>query len=158
METDIKQDLHQHQQQSVLTGVWHFVLHFVEMCLAMCIGGITLIFLFFWGATQIGFPDLIHRFPALSIMVIAIILTAVMTVWMRIRGMSWRLTIEMSSTSIILGIFLIALSWLGAIPQSDMLEWVKRLACLVMLVPMLLRLDHYTGRMDHSKHGMHPMH
>ena len=153
METEIKHDVHQHQQQSVLASVWYFTLHVVEMCLAMCIGGITLIILFFAGAAQIGYPNLLQRFPALSIMMIAIILSVVMTAWMRFRGMSWRLTAEMSSTTIILGILLVGLNWLGTISQSDMLEWMKVLACPVMLVPMLLRFDHYAGRMDHRHHA-----
>jgi hypothetical protein len=39
------------------------------------------------------------------------------------------------------------------IPASDLFEWVTRLACPVMLVPMLFRLDFYTGSMGHHAHA-----
>jgi hypothetical protein len=39
------------------------------------------------------------------------------------------------------------------IPVSDLFEWVTRLACPVMLVPMLFRLDLYTGSMGHHAHA-----
>jgi len=155
METDSEHSVHHHMQQSAFMGVWHFVRHFVEMCLAMCIGGIPLIVLFFWGAAKIGYPDLIGQAPELSIMVIAVILSLVMTAWMRFRGMEWRPTLEMSSTSIVLGILLVGLGWLGILSNSDQIEWLKTLACPVMLIPMFLRLDLYTGRAGHSMHAAH---
>jgi len=160
METDIKHEIHQpqHQEQSLFASVWYFVRHYIEMCLAMCIGGIPLIFLFFWGAARLGYPDFVQRFPELSIMVIGIILSLIMGAWMRIRGMTWRLSLEMGSTTILLGILLVGLSGLGILQRSSQLEWMKLLACPVMLIPMFIRLDHYSGRMDHSLHSMHAMH
>lgn len=146
---------HAHQQQSVFVSAGHFILHFLEMCAAMCIGGVPLIYLFFWGAGKIGYPDLVQRFPELSYLVIALILSLVMTAWMRFRGMAWRPTLEMASTTIILWIVLAVLGWLGILTKSSELEWLKSLACPVMLIPMFLRLDHYTGRMSHSMHAAH---
>ena len=145
-------------QQSIVSRVGHFVLHYVEMCLVMCIGGITLNVLFFVGAAQLGYTNLPERYPELSILIIGILLALPMAAWMRFRGHDWRTNLEMSSTSIILAVLLIGAAWLGVIPKSDMLEWIKILACPVMLIPMLLRLDHYTGRMDHSIHSMHAAH
>ena len=55
----------------------------VEMCLAMCIGGIPLNVLFFVGAAQLGYPDLIDRFPEFSILVVGILLGLPMAAWMR---------------------------------------------------------------------------
>jgi len=52
-----------------------------------------------------------------------------------------------------LGIGLVALGTLGLIPASDLFEWMTRLACPVMLVPMLFRLDLYTGSMGHHAHA-----
>src|SRR5512141_2597361 len=118
METDIKHEIHHHPQQSLFASAWHFVRHLIEMCLAMCIGGIPLIILFFWGASRLGYPDLVQRLPGLSIMVIGIILSLIMIAWMRIRGMTWRLSLEMGSTTIILGIVLVGLSGHGILPRS----------------------------------------
>jgi hypothetical protein len=52
-----------------------------------------------------------------------------------------------------LGIVLIALGSLGLAPVSDVFEWMTRLACPVMLVPMLFRVKLYTGSMDHHAHA-----
>jgi len=144
---------HHHQQQSVWSKVFHFVIHFVEMCLAMCIGGITLNVLFFRGAAQLGYTNLLEGYPELSILIIGILLAIPMAAWMRFRGHDWRMTLEMSATSIILAILLIGAAWLGVMPKSAMVEWIKVLACPLMLIPMLLRLDHYT--VSHASHQHH---
>jgi hypothetical protein len=145
---------HHHPQQSMLSRVWRFLLHYVEMCLAMCIGGIPLNVLFFLGAAQLGYPDLIERFPELSILMIGILLALPMAAWMRFRGHDWRSNLEMSGSTIILAIVLIGAAWIGALPRSGLLEWIRGLACPVMLIPMLLRLDLYTGH--HAAHSQRP--
>jgi hypothetical protein len=144
-----------HPQQSLLSHVWHFVRHFVEMCLAMCIGGITLNVLFFLGAAQLGYADLVGQYPEFSILMIGILLAIPMAAWMRFRGHEWRTNLEMSSTSIMLAILLIGAAWLGVIPKSGMLEWMTSLACPVMIIPMLFRLDLYTA--DHAAHARHAL-
>ncbi|RPI87949.1 MAG: hypothetical protein EHM41_03070 [Chloroflexi bacterium] len=144
---------HHHPKPSIFSRTWHFVLHYVEMCLVMCIGGYTLNYLFFTGAAQLGYTNLIERYPEFSILMIGILLAIPMAVWMRIRGHEWRINLEMASTSIILAILLIVVYWLEVIPQSDMLVWLKRLACPIMLIPMLFRLDLYTG--SHASHAQH---
>jgi hypothetical protein len=134
---------------SRLSQIGHFIWHFVQMCLACCIGGVTLSVLFFGGAALIGYPDLIQRFPELSTLVIAFNVSLPMAAWMRFRGMEWRPTLEMASTTMVVGVLLIGLAWLGIVPRSSLLEWLTGLACPVMLIPMLLRLDLYTGRKGH---------
>lgn len=146
---------HHHPQQSVFSRVWHFGLHYLEMCVAMCVGGITLNVLFFTGAAQLGYTNLLERYPEFSILMIGILLAIPMAVWMRIRGHDWRSNLEMSTTSIILAILLIGAYWLGVISQSGMLEWIKALACPVMLIPMMFRLDLYTG--SHASHARQTM-
>jgi hypothetical protein len=132
-----------------LSQIGHFVWHFVQMCLACCIGGFILCFLFFGSAALIGYPNLIHQFPELSTLVIAILVAVPMAAWMRFRGMEWRPTLEMAAAPIVLGVLLIGLAWLGIVPKSNLIEWLTRLVCPVMLIPMLFRLDLYTGRKDH---------
>lgn len=61
-------------QPSRLSQIGDFLWHFVQICLACCIGGITLSVLFFGGAALIRYPDLIHQFPELSTLVIAFLL------------------------------------------------------------------------------------
>ena len=133
----------------LVAQVGHFLWHFVQMCLACCIGGVTLSVMFFGGAALIGYPDLIQRFPELSTLMIAFFLALPMAAWMRFRGHESRLTWEMAATPIVLGILLIGLAWLGIVPRSTLIEWLTRLACPVMLIHMLFRLDLYTGRKGH---------
>jgi hypothetical protein len=129
--------------------IGHFIWHFVQMCMACCIGGVTLSVLFFGGAALMGYPNLIQRFPELSTLVIAFFLALPMAAWMRFRGHEWRPTLEMAATPIVLGILLIGLAWLGIVPRSSVFGWLTGLACPVMLIPMLFRLDLYTGRKGH---------
>ncbi len=131
----------------------HFLLHLLEMCVTMCVGAVILSFAFFGGAALIGYPDLVRQAPAFATLVLAINLTVPMVAWMRFRRHEWRPTLEMGGATLALGILLIAAGWLGIIPVSDLFEWEIRLACPVMLVAMLFRLDLYTGRMSHHAHA-----
>jgi hypothetical protein len=141
------------QIPEVIARAGYFIWHLVEMCLAMCIGGIPLIILFFVGAAQIGYPNLLERFPELSVLVIGFTLSLPMTAWMRFRGHEWRPTLEMASTTIVLGIVLVGLGWFGVLSKSSLFEWMTRLACPVMIIPMLFRLDIYTSH--HARHQHH---
>jgi len=68
-----------------LRKVGHFLWHYVQMCMACCLGGVTLGFAFFGGAALLGYPDLIGQAPFFSTLVLAIILTIPMVGWMRGR-------------------------------------------------------------------------
>jgi hypothetical protein len=115
--------------------------------------GRILTFAFFGGTALLGYPDLFTQAPYLATLVLAINLSVAMVAWMRFRHHDWRPTLEMAGTSMATGIVLIALGSLGTIPVSEVFEWLTRLACPVMLIPMLLRLDLYTGGMDHHAHA-----
>jgi energy-converting hydrogenase Eha subunit A len=123
------------------------------VCIACCVGGVTLGFAFFGGAALLGYPDLILKAPFFSTLVLAIILTVPMVAWMRFRHHGWRPSLEMGAATMGLGIVVIAAGALGLVPVSGMFEWVASLACPVMLVPMLLRLNLYTGGMNHQAHA-----
>src|SRR4051794_24192054 len=113
--------------KAFLRKVSHFVLHYLEMCLACCVGGVTLGIAFFGGAALLGYPDLIVQAPYFSTLMLAIILTARMVAWMRFRRHGWRPSLEMGSATMGLGIVMITLGTIGLFPVSDMFEWVTRL-------------------------------
>jgi hypothetical protein len=138
--------------KTALRKVGRFVLHYLEMCMACCVGGVTVGFAFFGGAALVGYPDLIPKAPFFSTLVLAIILTVPMVAWMRFRHHGWRPSLEMGAATMGLGIVVIALGTLGLIPVGGMFELVASLACPVMLVPMLVRLNLYTGSMNHRTH------
>ena len=147
---------HKVQMPGFVVRSGYFIWHLLEMCLAMCIGGVPLIVLFFIGAAKIGYPDLIEQSPELSVLVIGFILSLPMLAWMRFRGHEWRPTLEMASTTIVLGSLLVGLVWLGVLAKSSLLEWMRTLACPAMLIPMFFRLDIYTAHhADHSRHSVH---
>src|SRR5215204_3508753 len=135
--------------RTFLRKAGHFVLHYLEMCLACCVGGVTLGVAFFGGAALIGYPDLIVQAPVFSTLALTVILTLPTLGRMRFRHHGWRPSLEMGSATLGLGIVLVAFGAVGLVPIGAMFEWVTRLACPVMLIPMLLRLNHYTGGMDH---------
>jgi hypothetical protein len=141
------------QPRTFLRKVGRFLLHYLEMCIACCVGGVTLSVAFFGGAALIGYPDLIVQAPVFSTLALAIILTVPMVGWMRFRHHGWRLSLEMGSATLGLGIVLVAFGGVGLVPIGAMFEWVTSLACPVMLIPMLLRLNLYTGGMDHHAHA-----
>jgi hypothetical protein len=86
---------------SLAAQVWHFARHYLEMCAAMCIGGVILnALVFVVGPALIGYPDLRQQAPGLALAVDAFLFTLPMAAWMRIRGMAWRPTLEMSGATV----------------------------------------------------------
>jgi len=146
---------HKVQVPGVVARTGYFLWHFFEMCLTMCLGGIAINVLFFWGAAQVGYPNLFEKFPEFSLLAIGINLAVPMTFWMRFRGHDWRSTLEMASTSILLPILLIGAARLDIIPENSRFEWLTELACPVMLIPMLFRLNLYTLHHDRHQHQAH---
>jgi hypothetical protein len=116
--------------------------------MVMCVGGIGLSVLFFGGAQLLGYTNLPDRAPVLSALVVAVNLSLPMAAWMRFRGMSWRLALEMSGATMLVGLTLIVGYWLGLVAQSSLIEVQTTLACPVMLAVMLARFRLYS-----SPHG-----
>jgi hypothetical protein len=142
-----------HRPPSGRTQVGHFLRHYLEMCAAMCLGEAVLDVLFFGGAWLIWHANLISQFPELSTLVIAFNMSVPMIAWMRFRGMEWRPTLEMSGAMFVEAIVLIGVSWLGIITKSSLVFWQEALMMPIMLIPMLFRLDLYTGRVGHRAHA-----
>lgn len=126
-----------------------FALHYVEMCVAMCVGFAIGDAIFFGLAGLVGYSRPFSELPVLSVLVVTVSMTVPMTGWMLYRGMAWRVVAEMSAAMPVLAAALLCLSWIGAIPMSAMAPAEHGLMMLAMLVPMLLRLDFYTGCANH---------
>lgn len=138
--------------------IWNFARHFLEMCVAMCLGGSVLnLLLFQTGPSLIGYADPRLQFPELSLLLMAAIYLLPMVLWMRFRGMAWRPIAEMSGAAIGLAVVLIALAVFGVMTRTTLREWSLAFcmpACVVMLGAMLFRLNLYTGRTGHHMgHG-----
>jgi len=137
----------------VAKPVGRFGFHFAEMCAVMCLGGGLLIGLFFGAATVLGFSEMREELPALSALIIAAILAGAMVVWMRLRRMSWRSTLEMAGSSVASGLVLIVGYWIGIVPEDALLPSVCLVACVAMLAVMLFRIPLYSS--SHSDNHAH---
>jgi hypothetical protein len=145
---------------SLARRVWNFVRHFLEMCIAMCIGLAILDAVYLWLAGRFGVTDPYLRFPELTVAVVAVNMTAPMVALMRFRGMDWGLVWEMSGAMVAEAALILGAYWLGVLQNvavgntTTLWLWQHGLMMPVMLVPMLLRLDHYTSAMhDTQTHG-----
>ena len=143
-----------------LAPIGRFVLHGIEMCLAMCIGAIGLNVLIWGGAALLGFADLTQRFPVSSALVITATLSLPMAAWMRFRGHDWRHTIEMSGATVVVGLLIVGAFWFGVVAKSNLIEWQLSLACPVMFAMMLLRFPFYSRghAAHHAEHAAHDAH
>jgi hypothetical protein len=130
----------------------HFLRHYLEMCAPMCVGFAVGDLIYFWAAGLFGYSEPFRELPELSVMVVTFTMTAPMVAWMLFRGMPRRETAEMAAAMPVLAIALLALGWLAIVPKGDLALLEHGLMMPAMLVPMVLRLDLYTGRAGHSRH------
>ena len=139
--------------------VWQFVRHFLEMCAAMCIGAAVLGVVYTWAAGLFGITNPYLRFPELSALVLAFNMTTPMVAWMRFRGMAWVPIAEMSAAMVVEAVAILGVHWAGVLANvavgsvSTLWLWQHGLMMPAMLVPMLVRLDFYSGGMHHQAHA-----
>jgi hypothetical protein len=129
--------------------IGHFLRHYAEMCAPMCIGFAVGDLVYFWAAGRFGYSEPFSELPELSVLVVTFTMTAPMVAWMLFRGMPRRETAEMAAVMPILAIALLALGWLAVVRERDLALLEHGLMMPAMLVPMLFRLDVYTGRAGH---------
>ena len=130
--------------------VGRFALHYLEMCIPMCIGFAVGDLIYFSVAGALGYSEPFSELPVLSVLVVTFTMTAPMTAWMRYRGMPRRAVREMSFAMPILAGVLLLLGGFGAVPMDDLALLMHGLMMPVMLVPMLLRPGLYAGHMHHA--------
>jgi hypothetical protein len=140
-----------------LAPIGRFIRHFLEMCVVMCVGAVTLNVLIWGGAALLGYTDLTQRFPVLSALVVTATLSLPMAVWMRFRGHERGHIVEMVVPTVVTGLLVIGGYWLGIVSQRGLIESQVGLACPVMAVVMLLRFGFYSqGHTAH--HAAQPHH
>jgi hypothetical protein len=123
-----------------------FGVHLMQMCVAMCISLGVLAALFFGAAAALGFSTEVWQdAPAVSVVVVSVVLAGSMVIWMRLMRMDWRPTIEMSGAAIAAGAVVLAGYWLGIVALNDLLTSVCGVACLAMIGVMLFRVRLYAG-------------
>ena len=141
--------------------VGHFLRHLGEMILAMLVGMVAgaavlvLIFSTVLAATIRGMPqvEVLNQFAVLICLVMAVGMTVPMLAWMRFRGMEWRPIAEMAAAMLVPLVPIFGLLGLQLIPGARACGLYCVVMIPAMIVPMLFRLDLYTGRMGHHAHA-----
>jgi hypothetical protein len=128
-----------------------FGLHFLEMCVVMCVGGGLLTGVAFAGAWLAGFDDVVLDSAVWSPLLISVMMALAMTGWMRFRRMDWRPTLEMAFSSVVAGGVLVVGYRVGIVSATALVPSVCPVACVAMIVVMLFRLPLYTS--GHAHHG-----
>src|ERR671936_1334811 len=112
---------------SAAAKTWHFVRHFIEMCLAMCLGLAVLDTVYVWLAGQFGITNPYLRFPELSAAVVAFHMTAPMVAWMRFRGMAWNLIADMSWAMVAEAVLILVVYWFGILRNEAIRRYLDPL-------------------------------
>jgi len=106
-------------------------------------------------ATIRGMPrvEVLNQFAVLICLVMAVGMTVPMLAWMRFRGMEWRPIAEMAAAMLVPLVPIFGLLGLQLIPGARACGLYCVVMIPAMIVPMLFRLDLYTGRMGHHAHA-----
>ena len=147
---------HDRRIRNAASKVGRFIWHLLEMLLAM-IAGMPIFYMLenlipasssYAAAFESGtnLYDLAH----------AVFMTVPMAAWMIVRGHGWRHSAEMAFAMLAPVAASIVLSLLGADAYLPWLDDAGHLAMFLgMILAMLYRRDHYTGKAGHSAHATH---
>lgn len=130
--------------------IGRFVVHYLEMCIPMCIGFALGDLLYFGAAGLLGYSEPFTELPVLSVAVVTFTMTAPMTAWMLHRGMPRRAVWEMSVVMPIVALLLLALGAVGPVAMTQLAVLEHGVMMPAMLVPMLLRPGLYSGHLHHA--------
>ena len=136
--------------------VRRFVLHYLEMLLAMGIG-MLLLYPLWMLLTQNADPASVLRSTEVRSLAMATTMALPMAGWMRVRGHHWPLALEMSAAMYAGFVILFPALWIGALDADDVLTYGHLLMLAFMLVAMLRRREEYAGHRHHSstQHDLH---
>lgn len=137
-------------------NVARFILHYLEMLLAMMVG--MPIFFSLRGAipASSSYAPIFVRGTNLNDLAMLVVMIVPMVVWMLVRGHDWRHSAEMALAMSAPMLVVIGLRLLGVGASQP---WLRQAGYqgmfLGMLLAMLYRRDHYTGGAQHSAHAHH---
>ena len=116
--------------------VGRFVMHYLEMVIAMLLGMLVL-----------GVPlGMLVSSIELDLLVMATTMTVPMVAWMRYRGHGWAPAWEMTAAMFLPSFAAIGLLWAGLVEDGHAPMMIQHVAMFpAMLVAMLLRRSEYSG-------------
>jgi hypothetical protein len=119
-----------------------FVLHFLEMVVAMAVGMVALHPVWTLVLDATGATGLMHD-PYTGALIMATDMTVAMSAWMRIRGHRWRPIAEMGAAMYLPFLVLFVPMWLGLITSDAVYLWGHVLMLVAMAGAMAIRPDEY---------------
>jgi hypothetical protein len=128
--------------------VRRFVLHYLEMLLAMGIG-MMLLYPLWMMLTHDADPAGVLRSTEVESLVMASTMAVPMAAWMRFRGHRWPPTLEMVAAMYAGFVILFPAFWAGALDAAGVLTYGHVLMLVLMLGAMLWRRGEYTGHRHH---------
>jgi len=134
------------QARPATRGRWlRFLLHYLEMVIAMLVGMIVLGAVVRGVVAVAGLDYSSARFPELASLEMAVTMSAGMAAWMRYRGHDWASTLEMCGAMFAPIVVLFPLLWFVVISGQSMIALMHAAMMPLMLVVMLWRRSQYTG-------------
>ncbi len=145
-----------HRSLNSALKVGHFLLHLLEMTVVMMVGMPILFMLRSLIPASSSYAAAFKSGTILFEFAMAIFMTVPMVAWMIGRGHGWRHSAEMGFAMFSPVALVILLRLLGADTYLPWLSQASHLGMFLgMLIAMLYRRDHYTGRANHSAHAAH---
>jgi hypothetical protein len=119
-----------------------FVLHFLEMVVAMAVGMVVLHPVWMFVLDALGAAELMHN-PYTGALIMATNMTVAMSAWMKFRGHRWRPVVEMGAAMYVPFLMLFVPLALGLIDKGALMLWGHLLMLPAMAAAMLLRPHEY---------------
>ena len=119
-----------------------FVLHFLEMVVAMAVGMVALHPVWTLVLDATGATGLMHD-PYTGALIMATDMTVAMSAWMRFRGHRWRPIAEMGAAMYLPFLVLFVPLALDLISEGALMLWGHVLMLVAMAAAMLLRPHEY---------------
>ncbi len=123
-------------------GVRRFAGHYLEMVVSMLAGMMLLDPV--WTSIFRGLSEQILPYT----LVMAANMTLGMGLWMWLRGHSWRMIGEMSAAMVAPFVLLLVPTLLGLLTGHELMMIGHTLMLVTMLIPMLVRRQHYSAKHD----------
>lgn len=147
---------HEHRIRDSALKVVRFILHLLEMVVAMMVGMVILYMLDEQVLASTPYSGAIEYGTIRFDFVMTVFMTVPMAAWMIVRRHDRQHVVEMSIGMNALVAVIIVLRLLGADADLPWLVDASHPAMFLgMIIAMLYRHDHYTGRADHSAHAAH---
>ena len=137
-------------RRNLASKVGRFLLHLLEMLLAMMVGMVIFHMLDSLIPASSSYAAAFASGTNLYDLAMGVFMTVPMVAWMIVRGHGWRHSAEMAFAMFTPAAAIIVLRLLGADASLPWLADASHVAMLpAMIIAMLYRRDHYTGKAGH---------